>query len=492
MRFKDFYLTEAAGLKFYDLNKSGPDIPMRGVVLIKKLEKNEPFEMMDDSFKQLHVTTKNMRKLKEMVKNKNFEDIVKTVEFLDTSGNIIPLSQIKKNKEFGSSGGITGGVEKTKVIESATAVMAAYLTNNKMSSQKCQEYFNSLGQSEIIAELNKVSKNFNIDSNLKDISELFINDPSWLLSTCQTAETINKELKPKASHVFHRSSNAVKSIYGKVQELLKQAGYRINNDRWNPADIWMIDESSKTLSELQNANNILDFNRIMVEGIKKNKDLYGISLKKTGKGQVPVKWFNLDRDKFEEYINIEQINPKVLGIVPMAKDVVFLDNKPPIKMYIRDFVNRIGAPVSGELKGKKAMAGKVGYSIMVNWLKKNVIGASNIKVYRRKEILKDGDINPVFIQEMFNIISRLQKKKEVDTTKLKKIRNVKDLTMLIDKMKTKKGKEVNIIDVASTLSSKIQAFQIALYADDDFFDYVTAYASSHIKDISGPFIKIGE
>jgi len=46
--------------------------------------------------------------------------------------------------------------------------------------------------------------------------------------------------------------------------------------------------------------------------------------------------------------------------------------------------------------------------------------------------------------------------------------------------------------LAANMSSKIQAMEVAIYATDEFFDFAYSYASSYIKDISGPFLKIGK
>jgi len=85
----------------------------------------------------------------------------------------------------------------------------------------------------------------------------------------------------------------------------------------------------------------------------------------------------------------------------------------------------------------------------------------------------------------------LKRSEFIDKSELRKIKSKQDVEKILKNMYNNefKGK---LNTLAANMTSKIQAMEIAIYATDEFFEFAYSYASSSIKGVSGPFIKIGK
>jgi hypothetical protein len=89
-------------------------------------------------------------------------------------------------------------------------------------------------------------------------------------------------LKGTKKYEFHRGSEFTKKIYECLKVTRKNTKININDDKWNPADIWAV---STTLDRSKYNRGkfvdkfIADLNAVILEDMR-NGDLFGISLKK--------------------------------------------------------------------------------------------------------------------------------------------------------------------------------------------------------------------
>jgi len=117
-------------------------------------------------------------------------------------------------------------------------------------------------------------------SDLKKIYPDIINNPDWILSF-EAQKEVFKKIKQKefngTSLKFDRDSQT--GFMQFITKLVKKFGIS-KKDTWNPADIWLYKEDVK--KKLQDAISIEDLNNRMCK-LFDNKELLGISLKKTGK-----------------------------------------------------------------------------------------------------------------------------------------------------------------------------------------------------------------
>ena len=100
----------------------------------------------------------------------------------------------------------------------------------------------------------------------------------WRISCMVGANILYRAVKGKKMS-FHRGSTWVKSVEKRYNELNKLAGSPFTDvNKWNPADIWLLSENADSYKLLDS---------ISLEGLNanlhlafKNKDIYGVSLKK--------------------------------------------------------------------------------------------------------------------------------------------------------------------------------------------------------------------
>ena len=487
MKFKYFYVKEAS-LSKAELIKPVNGYSNRGELLLTKLMDGSPFELTGGLSSKLTVSDEELELIRDMVRTNDFTEIG-NVKFKTDTGMLIPLGKIEKTLEFGSNKGSGGGSGQTKLVESVTAVVTAYYINKKIKNvNRLIEFFKNETEEVIINELQSVSSHYSIDSKLEDNVAILKNNPSWIQSVCWTAVAIKTELKVTPKHSFHYSSKEVDMIKKRAKILKNEIGYGSSNiNKWNPSDIWMIKSGSKKIAELMACDTITEFNSLLSEFYISGQDVVGISLKKVGNSYPPVNTYNIGIDKNAD-INLNKIKPNFMTKkVAITKDILLFGNDNKIKIQIRDFTATAGGKVQGEVSGNLAKAGKVGHKFMLQWMEKHIPNFKGITIYNLESIISKGDISLKFINVMFKIIQQLKKKDEVDTTNINKIKQVENLIALIDKMK----ETMTIEAVAQSLSSKIQALQFALYTNDDFLEFAYSYATSTVKGMSGPFIKIG-
>ncbi len=487
MKFKYFYVKESS-LSKNELVKPIQGYSNRGGVLLAKLINGTPFTLSDGTSTKLTVQEPDLDQIKDMVNKNNFNDI-NNIKFEDESGNLITLGKIEKTSEFGSNKGSGGGSKQTKLVESSTAVVTAYYIVKKIKNiNKLIDFIKNESEETLIGEFKSVKSNYSITSPIEDIVSLLKSDSAWVSSACWSALAIKTELKPTNNHVFHYESKEVLMIKNKAKILKAETGYSKSNiNKWNPADIWMIKKDNKKLMGLMKCDTILELNSFLSESYIKDKDIVGISLKMVGNDYPAVGVYNVDVDTNAD-INLNKIKPNFMTKkVAITKDILLFGNDDKIKIQIRDFTATAGGKVQGEVSGNLAKAGKVGYIFMLNWMKEHIPNFKGITVYKADDIISKGDISLKFINTIYQLINKLKKKSGVDTTNINKIKRVEDLISLIDDMK----ETMTIEAVAQSLSSKIQALQFALYTNDDFLEFAYSYATSTVKGMSGPFIKIG-
>jgi len=382
------------------------------------------------------------------------------------------------------------GTKKAKVFETAVAMITPFYIEKRFSNAiKCIEYIKKTSNDVLIKELNSLFQRFFGTGSPALILESLLSNEKWLVGTCYTAEAIKKELKATKKDTFHKDSDVVKQLEAHVKKLLKDAnvsGMDIN--KWNPADVWMFKNPTKTLRTILKFKTIEDINEYMMREAKGGRNIVGISLKKATKNP-PVKWFNIAEMSKEADVELDQIKHNIMTkLTAMTKDALLIDLDDNIKFQIRS-TRKIGTRVKGEIKqkGKKGLAGGVGFTAMVGWLEKNTKG--KVIQFSRNEIIIDEQISEKFLGFFLHIILELKKRKELDVGFLRNFKDMKDLEKVIEELTIEKKGDIN--QVGDILSSKVQALQIALHANDDFFKFVYKYSTSSIGNTSSVFLKIG-
>jgi hypothetical protein len=335
-------LTPAELSKDATLSK-GNKVP-RINILIQKIQNGDELELNDGST----FIVKDKENVLSQLQGKTKIDKAITLGIND-EGNTITTSDLKKTADFGGGGGMRGGSELTAKAESAQCIANAIryssgeITEEDITNQSIQ---NSKSDVEVT--------DFDAAANLLET------DKNWLISSVSIANALANKFP--GSFIHHRGSSWVQRLNNAVKPLLKDEGIKDLN-KWNPADIWMVNPSENDITW---PNTLLEINNLLLE--KFNAGLIiGVSLKKTGK-EVTLKVYNdLTTPKSEYEFDGIDIRPS------HAKSYILL--KDGSKIEFRNFSGLTG--FQGELVLKKAAGGKVGYSIIKKAFADNNIALSD-------------------------------------------------------------------------------------------------------------------
>jgi hypothetical protein len=201
---------------------------------------------------------------------------------------------------------------------------------------------------------NKTTKDAVCDRTLDD-SIKFLNE-KWYHSVIVTANKIFEDVpgaKSGQKYEFYRGGNFVNQIYDNWRVFKKGSGLT-QDDKWNPADIWMVRKGFKLKTKF---DTLIEYNRYIFDEFA-NKNLIGISLKLVPKGQPTSKIFNDGKPPAAKFTGFK------LGMNMFdSKDIYiqFTADGKDGEIQLRNFSSRpVVSSWQGEIKGKTAAGGKIG------------------------------------------------------------------------------------------------------------------------------------
>lgn len=293
-------------------------------------------------------------------------------------------------------------------------------------------------------------------------------DENWFRSVILTANLIFEEVpgaKTGKNFKFYRGGRLVNSIYSEWREHKKGSGIS-GDDKWNPADIWMIKKSFKFKTGWKT---LAEYNRYVYDEFA-NTNMIGISLKKIGPKDFPhSKFFNNGKPLIADFTGVK------LGLNMTDSKDIYIQYKSEGKdgeVQLRNFSSR-PEPSSwqGEIKGKSAAGGKIGGGVIFE-------GAIDIGIQRTKLTLpketpidKPSDAEFKKFATMFKELSGSKEKLDVLIAQAK-AGHRKDKTWWMSKY-------IGIVLVYTVLKEKKMSNLCA---------YMIQYASSATKN-SSIFIK---
>jgi len=186
-------------------------------------------------------------------------------------------------------------------------------------------------------------------------------DEQWFYSVIDTANKIFDDVpgaKTGKQYKFYRGGSFVDSIYDEWRKFKKGSGIT-GDDKWNPADIWMI---KKNYKHQYGFASLKDYNAYMYEVFAK-AECIGISLKKLAKGaHAHSKIFNAGKPITAKYTGIK------LGAVMTDSKDIYIQYESEGKsgeVQLRNFSSRpVPSSWQGEIKGKAAAGGKIGGGVI--------------------------------------------------------------------------------------------------------------------------------
>lgn len=426
-------------------NTLSKDYQDRGEKFLDKILQNSPFELIDGSVVTLDPSKSEVGI--SLLKSKEYEKLGKGAKvFFDTNGKSYGLSSFKKTEEFGSGAGQGAGAASTAIQESSQSVVNAIAFNVK----------NSLIDTEDLTPENlKKAINFcKISSSIEEVIEFVTKQSSWANTFIESANILYKTYT-NSNFEQHRGSEFVDKIYGAFAVAKKEKGLSMQANKWNPADIWLVD---KSIIGMNFPTNLQELNGTLVNLFSDNL-LIGVSLKKLG-AKASLSVYNLDEKSKEghQYIGYDSRSTN-------NNSVVEYDGG---KITFRTF--NYATNFAGEIQGKTAAHGKIGLNIINDILNQN----NSSQLLSTKEVqdkIKSKDKE--FISDFFNIYTKLVE--SINLEEFNDILNKKDLNYLVSKYISLK--------LVSIIESKPKSTQ------DEIISDIIRYASSSTKS-SSVFVKI--
>ena len=233
-------------------------------LFIQKFKASDPFELDGGGT----VVLKYSADLENAVKNAD-TDLMKSIGLTTHDGKSLAWGKLLKSTEFGGgTAGSGGGSDGTKTGESGQCVYLQAIWNNPKTDFNDGEL--SLAYSQVF-----------VDETLDKILDL---TDGWKLSSKLIAETLYRALG-RRKYTFHRGSD--KFVKGVIGTAFKKANDPFFPDinKWNPADIWMVDESTLGKYDFSSVNGLPYLNELMLKAFQA-RDIIGVSLKKTSKVKI--------------------------------------------------------------------------------------------------------------------------------------------------------------------------------------------------------------
>ncbi len=322
----------------------------RGERFLDKISNNDPFTLNDGS--QINLDPKATAEAIKILQSKNYKTLGKGAKvFIDTEGNAYSLSQFKKTEEFGSGKGSGGGAAATATQESAQCIansIAYHIKKGPISSEDLNE-----------ANIQAASKYVDVTASLEEMKS-FLQEKSWSATFINTANALLSKF-PNSNFNFHRGSQFVTEIYNAFKIAAKKDSISMQSDKWNPADIWLVDPSIKSTKF---PDNLSELNGLIAELLSEDK-LLGVSLKKLG-GEAKISFYNISTEELEGYT---YETPPVS--TNKSKDAKLKYNGGVIAFRTFNFATNF----AGEILGKTASHGKVGTGAINDALKLNGLPA---------------------------------------------------------------------------------------------------------------------
>ena len=237
-------------------------------------------------------------------------------------------------------GGSGAGAEDTTRNESAQAVYAAIafgmgktISNNDVTMKTIQKYSNL----------------FSIDGNVDDIRNNLPDE--WIKSSVTGANALYGRFGRSGKYTFHRGDATVNRINAAFERAKATEGVRMNINKWNPSDIWMV-KSDFDFKCIDEEKTLLGLNQCIQDELEHGK-LIGISLKKMQSGaSLSAKNVFTDMKFCKNYAGYEYSGKSIDGYIKLSGGT---------KIQFRSFGAGLGLTgFQGEVKGANANQGKIG------------------------------------------------------------------------------------------------------------------------------------
>ena len=417
----------------------------RGERFLEKILNGSEFELNDGS--TIKIDPKASSELVNALKKKQYDILSKGSKVLiDTDGKAYGISSFKKTEEFGSGAGQGGGAANTAIQESSQSVVNSIAYKIKKGNITAEDLTDD--------NIDKAYGLSDVSSTLDEVKDFIKNQKSWTDTFISSANALLANFQ-NSNFQQHRGSEFVNKIYDTFAVAKKEAGVSMQSDKWNPADIWMVDTS---ILEMSFPTKLSELNATLADLYANNK-LIGVSLKKTG-AEAKLGTYNLSAEDREGY-TYEGSDSR-----PTNNNTVINYNDGSITFRTFNYASNF----AGEIKGKTAAHGKIGLGAINDTLKAfNINPLLSTPELQTKFKAKDTDLLDDFYNNYIKIVGNLSREE------FNKIVDEKDLNWLVSKY------------LSTSLAAKIEAQPENI--QNEIISDIIRYASSSTSS-SSVFAKI--
>lgn len=314
---------------------------------------------------------------------------------LDTDGNPVKITELKKSAVFGGGGaGAGGGTAQTAIAESAQCVWCAAMLDLGISAP-IEDYTDEV--------LKAAYKKTDIGkTTLKQVLEI---DDGWKTSAYLSAQLLIKEGYIKKGMTFHRDSKLMNAIYKAKDLAFKNNDFpKFTNDKWNPGDIWAVDSTFDVKS--LDTDTVRGLQKSVLENFV-NRTCVGISLKKIVKN-AKAKDLNVqlppDTDDYKVLDAAAKSIKSGRGNIWSSKGgIIKYDDG---FLMVKD--NSAYGSIKAEIQGKTARGGGVGWGYIKDSCKQTLrIILPEIKtIARSAKLIARGDVKET--EKMFKLMEKVE------------------------------------------------------------------------------------
>lgn len=379
-------LVEAVTLDIGELFKDRT--PNRIDVLVSKIENQEPMVLANGQSVILDVQAN--QPIVDILKTKDRKQIEPELKkgqmyarvFVDSHGNQYALNHFAKTGEFGGGGGGVRGGSVTEQLSEIGQILSLAIASTIDRPIEATDL--------TLENINQVKSFLDPEPSVQlinDVVNLIQTNKQWAKSFVEVANKLDAVIK-LSGKTFHRDSQWTSQ--------LKQTWTTANNqhtprpfsniNKWNPADIWIVDKNLEVPSP---GITLEELNQWMIEQYNTGK-LYGISLKKTT-AAATVNVYNLDpigdqmkvvmkdliitsSGRLEQLFKSKHTYMKYESIIPLSMRYnALMEADTEGKVQYRSFDS--GQSIQGEIQGKKAAHGKIGFG-SINAVLRSLTGKS--------------------------------------------------------------------------------------------------------------------
>ena len=451
-------------------------------VLVDAIENGQKIPDVDGN----DVVIANTKENKDAIETFKNDTKLKSVSLKLVGGGSIETNKIGKSSLFGGQGkgkGATGDTEKGECLQ---CIFLTAMSKESRGTSKPFEYYTA-----------EILENYYDSSKLSTDFATILSAPiQWHYSAYTSAKYLLNERIVDSTYTFHRGDRTMKAIYSAKTKALRLAGLpALQDDKWNPGDIWAV-KSGFQVSTLDKKDIIILNNQI--KDLHESGKLIGISLKIVPKltDKATSKIFNKDGGTTEDFILTGvELKAQKAGTAKYwsAKKVgLNFKNTGTNKNYTAEIrASSNGAAPSFQIEGATARGGRAGWDVQkhaVNAiLKPQGLTLKNSIQYISAEAKKIKDGNTQEIEKLWSMIDTIQKDSKLKPT----VRGMVTKNEFMEGLNTAKGKDINFIHPKMLGTYVLYAFakQKSQKIRDEAISYMGNHANATL-DISSMFLKV--